>query len=187
MICGDLDDFRRVNSALGHEAGDDLLVTLAGRLQRELPVGCTAARLGADEFVVVSADSAEAGGPEALARTVAGLLRTTLTVRGRPGPAHGVGRAWRCRPRTATSRRPTCCGSPRSRCTTPSGRSRGGVALATDGVVGSATRDLELEAELRAAIAADALVLEYQPVVGPDGAGLHRRGAGALAAPGARR
>ena len=44
---------------------------------------------------------------------------------------------------------------------------RGGVALATDGVVGSATRDLELEAELRAAIAADALVLEYQPVVGP--------------------
>ena len=46
---------------------------------------------------------------------------------------------------------------------------RGGVALATDGVVGSATRDLELEAELRAAIAADALVLEYQPVVGPDG------------------
>ena len=47
--------------------------------------------------------------------------------------------------------------------------SRGGVALATDGVVGSATRALELEAELRAAIAADALVLEYQPVVGPDG------------------
>ena len=36
-------------------------------------------------------------------------------------------------------------------------------------MVGSATRDLELEAELRAAIAADALVLEYQPVVGPDG------------------
>ena len=84
VICGDLDDFRRVNSALGHEAGDDLLVTLAGRLQRELPVGCTAARLGADEFVVVSGDCADAGGPEALASTVAGLLRTTLTVRGRP-------------------------------------------------------------------------------------------------------
>ena len=45
--------------------------------------------------------------------------------------------------------------------------SRGGVALATDGVVGSATRDLELEAELRDAIATDALVLDYQPVVGP--------------------
>ena len=39
VICGDLDDFRRVNSALGHEAGDDLLVTLAGRL----PAGCRSA------------------------------------------------------------------------------------------------------------------------------------------------
>ena len=46
---------------------------------------------------------------------------------------------------------------------------RGGIAVATDGVVSTATRALELEAELQAAIAADALVLEYQPVVGPDG------------------
>ena len=46
---------------------------------------------------------------------------------------------------------------------------RGGIAVATDGVVSSATRALELEAELQAAIAADGLVLEYQPVVGPDG------------------
>ena len=43
VVCGDIDDFARVNSSLGHEAGDDLLVSLAGRLQRELPVGCTAA------------------------------------------------------------------------------------------------------------------------------------------------
>ena len=168
VICGDLDDFRRVNSALGHEAGDDLLVTLAGRLQRELPVGCTAARLGADEFVVVSADSADAGGHEALASIVAGLLRTTLTVRGRPvqltasvgvaaPPAGGdVAAADLLRFAEVAMH-----DAKRS--------SRGGVALATDGVVGSATRDLELEAELRAAIAANTLVLEYQPVVGPDG------------------
>jgi EAL domain-containing protein (putative c-di-GMP-specific phosphodiesterase class I) len=46
---------------------------------------------------------------------------------------------------------------------------RGGIGMATDGVVSSATRALELEAELHAAIAGDGLVLEYQPVVGPDG------------------
>ncbi|OLT06415.1 hypothetical protein BJF90_16590 [Pseudonocardia sp. CNS-004] len=31
VVCGDLDDFARVNSSLGHDAGDDLLVSLAGR------------------------------------------------------------------------------------------------------------------------------------------------------------
>jgi PAS domain S-box-containing protein len=46
---------------------------------------------------------------------------------------------------------------------------RGGIGIATDGVVSSATKALELEAELRAAIATDGLVLDYQPVVGPDG------------------
>ena len=38
VVCGGLDDFQRINSSLGHDAGDDLLVTLAGRLQRDLPV-----------------------------------------------------------------------------------------------------------------------------------------------------
>jgi len=46
---------------------------------------------------------------------------------------------------------------------------RGGIAVATDGVVSTAVRALELEAELQAAIAGGGLVLEYQPVVGPDG------------------
>ena len=168
VICGDLDDFRRVNSALGHEAGDDLLVTLAGRLQRELPVGCTAARLGADEFVVVSGDSADAGGPEALASTVAGLLRTTLTVRGRPVQlTASVGVA--VPPEGGDVAAADLLRFAEVAMHDAKRSSRGGVALATDGVVGSATRDLELEAELRAAIAADTLVLEYQPVVGPDG------------------
>ena len=100
--------------------------------------------------------------------TVAGLLRTTLTVRGRPVQlTASVG--WPCRRTAGTSPRPTCCGSPRSRCTTPSGPAVAGSRWRPTGCVGSATRDLELEAELRAAIAANTLVLEYQPVVGPDG------------------
>jgi EAL domain-containing protein (putative c-di-GMP-specific phosphodiesterase class I) len=46
---------------------------------------------------------------------------------------------------------------------------RGGIGIATDGLVNTAVHALELEAELRAAIAGNALVLDYQPVVGPDG------------------
>jgi diguanylate cyclase (GGDEF)-like protein/PAS domain S-box-containing protein len=169
VVCGDLDDFARVNSSLGHDAGDDLLVSLAGRLQRELPFGCTPARLGADEFVVICADHAEVGGPDLLARTVADLLRTTINVGGRPVqvtasvglatpvPSGDVRAADLLRFAEAAMH-----DAKRRQC-------RGGIGMATDGVVSSATKALELEAELRAAIAGDGLVLEYQPVVGPDG------------------
>ena len=169
VVCGDIDDFARVNSSLGHEAGDDLLVTLAGRLQRELPVGCTAARLSGDEFVVICSDHAEVGGPDLLARTVADLLSTTITVFGRPVQlTASVGLA---RPapwgevRAADLLRfaeAAMHDAKRRQC-------RGGIGMATDGVVHSAVHALELEAELRASIAGNGLVLDYQPVVGPDG------------------
>ena len=169
VVCGGLDDFQRINSSLGHEAGDDLLVTLAGRLQRDLPVTCTAARLSGDEFVVICADHAEVGGPDQLASLVADLLRTVITVHGRPvDMTASVGLAT-----------PVPTGDVRAAdllrfaeaamLDVKRRQRRGGIAMATDGVVSSATRALELEAELQAAIAADGLVLEYQPVVGPDG------------------
>jgi diguanylate cyclase (GGDEF)-like protein/PAS domain S-box-containing protein len=169
VVCGDLDDFQRVNSSLGHEAGDELLVGLAGRLQRELPVSCTAARLSGDEFVVICADHAEVGGPDQLARTVVELLRTTVTVHGRPVQlTASVGLAT-----------PVPTGDVRAADLlrfaeaalhdAKRRQGRAAIGVATHGVVSTATRALELEAELRAAIAGDGLVLDYQPVVGPDG------------------
>ncbi len=169
VVCGDLDDFARVNSSLGHDAGDDLLVSLAGRLQRDLPFGCTAARLGADEFVVICADHAEVGGPDLLARTVADLLRTTITVHGRPVPmTASVGLATPV-PTGEVRAADLLRFAEAAMHDAKRRQARGGIGIATDGVVSSATKALELEAELRAAIAGDGLVLDYQPVVGPDG------------------
>ena len=167
VVCGDIDDFHRVNSSLGHDAGDDLLVTLAGRLQRELPVGCTAGRLAADEFVVVCADVDEAGGRDLLAATVGDLLRATVAVRGRP--VHLTASVGVAVPPAGREVAPADLLRFAEVAMHDAKRScRGGVALATDRVL-AAAHSLELEAELRAAIAADGLVLEYQPVVGPDG------------------
>lgn len=49
----DIDGFKVVNDALGHDVGDALLVAIAGRLHRSVRENDTVARLGGDEFAII--------------------------------------------------------------------------------------------------------------------------------------
>ncbi|WP_144207793.1 diguanylate cyclase domain-containing protein [Mycobacterium tilburgii] len=59
VLCLDLDNCKAVNGDLGHPAGDELLIPVAGRLHRTLHDRCLIARLGGDEFAVLLEGSVE--------------------------------------------------------------------------------------------------------------------------------
>jgi diguanylate cyclase (GGDEF)-like protein len=72
VILLDLDQFKNVNDTLGHELGDLLLVSVAGRLHAQLPPSAFLARFSSDEFVILF----EGAGVERAKEAAATLLQS---------------------------------------------------------------------------------------------------------------
>jgi diguanylate cyclase (GGDEF)-like protein/PAS domain S-box-containing protein len=77
----DLDQFKSVNDAVGHFAGDRLLVEVATRIRGVVRPADTVARLGGDEFVVVCRDVAP-GEAELVAARITDVLSRPVTLGG---------------------------------------------------------------------------------------------------------
>lgn len=66
VVYVDLDEFKPVNDAFGHEAGDQLLVEIASRMRAVLREEDTLARLGGDEFAAILINIQQEGALESL-------------------------------------------------------------------------------------------------------------------------
>ena len=78
----DLDRFKAINDSLGHQAGDELLVATARRLENCLRPGDTLARLGGDEFTVLLDDVRCEADATRVAERIHEELSAPLLVRG---------------------------------------------------------------------------------------------------------
>jgi len=166
LFC-DIDNFKRVNDALGHDAGDELLIALARWLQDGLPAGCTAGRLAGDVFVVISSDVAAQGGVGSLVTTVSGLLGTATPLRGqviRVSATIGV-----AVPDASTRSAQDLMRFADAAMFEAKRTDTRQFAMANPALIESADQQVELECQLREALARDELQLHYQPVVNPDG------------------
>ena len=71
----DLDNFKNINDTLGHGVGDELLRAVAARLDGVVRATDTLGRLGGDEFVVISEELSLAAGPELIAERLLDALK----------------------------------------------------------------------------------------------------------------
>jgi diguanylate cyclase (GGDEF)-like protein len=91
MMFLDLDGFKVINDAYGHDAGDQVLVEVAQRLAAALDEQFTLARLGGDEFVVVYACAPSAEPPEAVAARLIDTIRPPFSRRANPHIGLSIG------------------------------------------------------------------------------------------------
>jgi diguanylate cyclase (GGDEF)-like protein len=75
VFCIDLDGFKAINDELGHDAGDEILRSVASKLKNNLRHCDTLARVGGDEFLVLIEDCSGFAAAQAVAESLISSLQ----------------------------------------------------------------------------------------------------------------
>ncbi|MEM5436057.1 putative bifunctional diguanylate cyclase/phosphodiesterase [Paraburkholderia diazotrophica] len=159
----DLDGFKKVNDIAGHEAGDTLLRNVAERLSACVRSEDTLARVGGDEFVIVTGDYADASFLTALAQRVLDTIAQPFAVGGNEyylGASIGISLF----PDDGCDA-PTLMRNADSAMYDAKQRGRNNFQFFTAELSQRLQRRFAIEQSLRRALLADELSLAYQPIV----------------------
>lgn len=163
LLVVDIDRFKMVNDSLGHAAGDEVLRAFAHRLRGVAPASASVGRLHSDAFAVVMPGIGDTAAALAWAETVRGALGRPLRLASGRSLNLGtsIGVVW-ADPREGDANR-LLQDADLARLEAKS-RHRGRVAMFDARLREEIGGRLELEHDLRAAVANGELRVEYQPV-----------------------
>jgi diguanylate cyclase (GGDEF)-like protein len=163
LLLIDVDHFKVINDSFGHHIGDALLQQMASRLRATIPAARTIARIGGDEFAVLLDGSATAGEATATAERLCRAATEPFTIGDltvRSGLSIGV------LVDTARLRNPISLFKRADLALfAAKAAGRGCHYLFDPGLERDFQARLELEEELRVAIAEDRIEVDFQPLV----------------------
>jgi diguanylate cyclase (GGDEF)-like protein/PAS domain S-box-containing protein len=159
----DLDRFKNVNDALGHDVGDQLLVQVARRLETCVRIEDSVARLGGDEFVLILDGVLDVSDATRVAERVRAELGEPFGIDGRvieTSASVGIALSFTGYDNARAVLRDADAAMYRAK---TGGRAR--VEIYDRAMHERVVARLQLETELRQAVARNELVLHYHPVV----------------------
>ena len=157
----DLDSFKNVNDSLGHAAGDELLVLVAGRLRRWLRPSDTAARFGGDEFAILLEDLDTTNAAQVVAQRVLDSLREPFAIQGQEVlVGSSIGIASSAHPGSDDLLRNADLAMYRAK-----GLGKGRFQMFEPGMHVAVLERLELEVDLQRALDRAEMCVHYQPII----------------------
>ena len=169
LLVIDLDRFKPVNDAFGHQIGDHVLRQVARRLAAAVPDADTVARIGGDEFAVIATGLAGVADAEEVAARVLRAFEQPYFVDGYPldlGASVGVALS----PHHGSTWRELVEGGDVAMYAAKS--AGGGFEVFTPVRDAEGRGRVELLAQLREAIDDDQLVVHWQPIAAIESAGV---------------
>jgi diguanylate cyclase (GGDEF)-like protein/PAS domain S-box-containing protein len=159
----DLDRFKVINDSLGHGIGDRLLIAFARRLETCLRSGDTVARLGGDEFTILLDNLADASHVSLVANRIKTALASPFNIDGHEiFISTSIGIAFNATDKAKAEEllRNADIAMYRAK-----KRGRARHEIFDTEMYAQATKLLQLETDLRRAIARQELLVHYQPIV----------------------